>query len=152
RVVSFRPCRSHGRSSRPSRPHCCEPCRRARRSAVAVRSGHTNCVWSLAWSPDGNTLASGSGDFTVRLWDTRPLETRCQARREAESLRPQVERLVDRLSRRSRCRHGRDLALQLLRLGTPSPPLSVVRVTGHEYVRPNHTVTTTLPICWFDSR
>ena len=29
----------------------------------------------------------------------------------------------------------------------------IAPVTGDEYVRPSHhTVTTTLPICWFDSR
>jgi WD40 repeat protein len=66
---------------------------------VARLPGHTSYVWSVAWSPDGATLASGSGDFTVRLWDTAPLKTRYQARREAEALRPEAERLVERLWR-----------------------------------------------------
>jgi hypothetical protein len=35
----------------------------------------------------------------VRLWDTAPLKTRYQARREAAALRPEAERLVDRLWR-----------------------------------------------------
>jgi hypothetical protein len=66
---------------------------------VARLPGHSSYVWSLAFSPDGNTLASGSGDATVRLWDTAPLKVRYQARREAAALRPEAERLVEQLWR-----------------------------------------------------
>ncbi|MFN6571876.1 hypothetical protein [Dendronalium sp. ChiSLP03b] len=30
--------------------------------------GHTDIVWSITFSPDGQLLASGSGDHTVKLW------------------------------------------------------------------------------------
>jgi WD40 repeat protein/predicted Ser/Thr protein kinase len=66
---------------------------------VARLPGHTNYVWSLAFSPDGKTLVSGSGDTSVRLWDTEPLRVRYQARRVAETLRPEAERRVEGLFR-----------------------------------------------------
>ena len=39
------------------------------------RKGHTDWVSSVAFAPDGKTLASGSGDYTIKLWDTRSGET-----------------------------------------------------------------------------
>jgi WD40 repeat protein len=71
----------------------------ARGEQVARLPGHTSFIWSLAFSRDGATLVSGSGDATVRLWDTAPLKERYKARREAEALRPEAERLVERLWR-----------------------------------------------------
>ena len=33
--------------------------------------GHSRAVTSVAFSPDGNTLATGSWDNAARLWDVR---------------------------------------------------------------------------------
>ena len=41
---------------------------------IAVLTGHTDGVRSIAFSPDGKTLASGSWDDTVRLWNVETRE------------------------------------------------------------------------------
>ncbi|MEU9146708.1 trypsin-like peptidase domain-containing protein [Streptomyces sp. NPDC048349] len=51
------------------------------RSAAALPyprrlAGHTDTVYSVGFSPDGATLATGSGDGTARLWDVDTGKTR----------------------------------------------------------------------------
>ncbi len=36
---------------------------------VKILSGHTDWVVSVAYSPDGRHIVSGSRDSTIRIWD-----------------------------------------------------------------------------------
>jgi WD40 repeat protein len=38
---------------------------------VAELLGHTGYVHAVVFSPDGKRLMSGSGDHTVRIWETQ---------------------------------------------------------------------------------
>ena len=41
-------------------------------SKLWVLTGHGALVLSVSFSPDGTTIASGSWDFTARLWNAKP--------------------------------------------------------------------------------
>jgi WD40 repeat protein len=41
----------------------------------------TRAVHAVAFSPDGTRLVSASGDFTVRVWDTLPVQERARPAR-----------------------------------------------------------------------
>jgi WD40 repeat protein/nucleoside phosphorylase len=48
--------------------------------------GHEGFVWSVAFGPDGETLASGSSDTTVRLWDVSTGAERCILRAHSQDV------------------------------------------------------------------
>ena len=54
---------------------------------IATLRGHTHTVFSLAFSPDGKWLASGSSDKTLRLWDAAAAKEVAVLRDHSDSVR-----------------------------------------------------------------
>ncbi|MDP7088108.1 MAG: hypothetical protein QF360_10865, partial [Phycisphaerales bacterium] len=68
--------------------------------AIATLRGHEDAVVSVTFSPDGQRLASGGDDQTIRLWETRSLGQIAQDRRHTQKemlrLTPLVETWVEK--------------------------------------------------------
>jgi WD40 repeat protein len=64
---------------------------------VVQLHGHSSFVWSVEFSPDGSQLATGSGDQTVRLWDTEPVHVRTELRRRHRDARARLKPIVQKL-------------------------------------------------------
>src|SRR5260370_4045171 len=46
------------------------------REATIIYRGHSDNIFTVAWSPDGKYIASGSRDKTVRIWDAATVAPR----------------------------------------------------------------------------
>ena len=49
--------------------------------------GHSKNIIQIVWSPDGQILASGSGDNTIRLWDAQTGQELLSLKRDVDDSR-----------------------------------------------------------------
>lgn len=73
--ISTPPATPHVPARLPLRKHRQQPRRvlPTRTRLLATLAGHTESVYSVAFSVDGKTLASGAHDDTVKLWDVQAM-------------------------------------------------------------------------------
>jgi WD40 repeat protein len=89
---------------------------------VARLTGHTSYVFSVSFDPTGERFVTGSGDGTVRIWETAPVAARLAARRDRERIVAQVEPVV----------------LALFEQGKPPSEIVDLLKNQHSFASPRH--------------
>ena len=67
--------------------------------ALQTLKGHTDWVYSVAFSPDGQRIVSGSRDKTLKIWDANSGQELQTLKARDGTVGPAVPSLLDRTSR-----------------------------------------------------